>query len=218
MEKYTLDRKWEYENGFYLTAENHRIGKLLNQFEIYKQIAGLPGDILEFGVYKGASFARLLAFRDLIENKDSRHIAGFDIFGKFPDDLALESDREFVKSFEEKGGYGIDRGHLSQLLSAKGCTNFQLIKGDIFNTLPQYLKANPGLRIALLHIDVDVYEPSKFILETLWDRVVLGGIVMLDDYGSVEGETKAVDEFLAEKEKKIICKGQYCYSPAYFVK
>jgi len=40
---------------------------MLNHLEIYKQIIPLPGDVLEFGVYKGSSFTRLIAFRDLLE-------------------------------------------------------------------------------------------------------------------------------------------------------
>ena len=47
MENYTVDasKKWDYENGFYLTCETSRIGKLLNHLEIYNKILELPGDI-----------------------------------------------------------------------------------------------------------------------------------------------------------------------------
>ena len=68
-----FDKKWEYEIGFYLTCEKERIGKFLNQLEIYKQILNVPGDIMEFGVYKGSSFMRLLAFRDLLEKGANRN-------------------------------------------------------------------------------------------------------------------------------------------------
>jgi len=67
MKNYTVDteKKWDYENGFYLTCETNRIGKLLNYLEIYKKIVDLPGIILKFGVYKGISLVRLMTFRDL---------------------------------------------------------------------------------------------------------------------------------------------------------
>ena len=60
MKNYTIDKslKWDYENGFYLTSEINRIGKLISHYEIYNLIANVDGDILEFGVYKGASIAR----------------------------------------------------------------------------------------------------------------------------------------------------------------
>ncbi|MEY4109648.1 MAG: hypothetical protein RLZZ46_2 [Bacteroidota bacterium] len=219
MENFTVDisRKWEYENGFYLTCENSRIAKLLSHLEIYKQITELPGDILEFGVYKGTSLVRLLTFRNLLENESSRKVLGFDIFGKFPDNLELESDKKFVQNFENAGGFGISKAELELHLQNKGMRNYELIEGDIMKTIPQYCERYPASKIALLHIDVDVYEPSRFILEQLWDRVVKGGIVMLDDYGTVEGETKAVDEFFKEQDIKIH-KTSFNYIPSYIIK
>jgi len=219
MKNYSVDlsKKWDYENGFYLTCETGRIGKFLNHLEIYKKIIDLPGDILEFGVYKGTSFVRLLSFRDLLENNSSRRVTGFDIFGKFPDDLELVSDKEFVERFENSGGYGISKLELEKHLKNKGITNFELIEGDIKNTIPEFIKNNPSLKISLLHIDVDVYEPTKVILENLWSKIVKGGILVLDDYGTVEGETKAVDEFFNDMNIKIY-KPKYYHIPSYIVK
>ncbi len=219
MKNYTVDlsKKWDYENGFYLTCETNRIGKLLNHLEIYKKILDLPGDILEFGVYKGTSLVRLLSFRNLLENENSRKVFGFDIFGKFPDTLELESDRQFVHKFENSGGFGISKKELEFHFENKGFRNFELIEGDILQTIPEFLTNYQSKKIALLHIDVDVYEPTKVILENLWDKVVKGGILMLDDYGTVEGETKAVDEFFADKEI-IINKPKFNYIPSYIIK
>lgn len=219
MDNYTVDvsKKWDYENGFYLTCETSRIGKLINHLEIYKKIIDLPGDILEFGVYKGASMVRLLSFRNLLETEFSRKIIGFDIFGKFPDDLILESDKNFVQRFEDAGGYGISKQELENHLNNKGFKNYSLVEGNIIETIPTYLDENPALKISLLHIDVDVYEPTIEILEKLWDRLVIGGILMLDDYGTVQGETKAVDEFFFNKKVQIL-KPKFNHIPSYIIK
>ncbi|WP_333695451.1 TylF/MycF/NovP-related O-methyltransferase [Flavobacterium sp.] len=219
MKHYTVDpsKKWDYENGFYLTCETSRIGKLLNHLEIYNQILNLPGDVLEFGVFKGASMVRFLSFRNLLESDFSRKVIGFDMFGKFPDALEMESDRKFVEKFESDAGYGISKEELEQHLTQKGFQNFSLVAGDITETLPAYLAQNPSFKIAMLHIDVDVYEPSKLILELLWDRVVKGGIVVFDDYGTVVGETRAVDEFFASRNV-LIQKPRFNYIPSYVVK
>ena len=87
----------------------------------------------------------------------------------------------------------------------------------MLKALPVPSENNPALKIALLHIDVDVYEPSKIILELLWDKVVPGGILVLDDYGTVEGETKAVDEFFS-KQKVTIHKPSFYHIPSYIIK
>jgi hypothetical protein len=84
-------------------------------------------------------------------------------------------------------------------------------------TIPEYIAKNPTIKISLLHIDVEVYEPTKIILENLWDKIVKGGILMLDDYGTVEGETKAVDDFFIGQNIQIK-KPQFNHIPSYIVK
>ena len=65
---FVQDKKiWDAENIFYLNANTSRISKFVYHYEIYKKIIDIPGDILEFGVFKGASFSKLLAFRKILE-------------------------------------------------------------------------------------------------------------------------------------------------------
>lgn len=219
MKHYTVDlsREWDHENGFYLTCETSRIGKFINHLEIYQRIAGVPGDVFEFGVYKGASLVRLLAFRDLLEGPQARRVVGFDAFGKFPGTFELESDQAFVQRFEEAGGNGISEEELVMLFDRKGFTHYELVKGDIMRTLPAFIAKEPDVRIALLHIDVDVYAPTKAILEILWHRMAPGGVLMLDDYGTVDGETKAVDEFFAD-QGVTIHRPRFNRIPSYIIK
>lgn len=109
----------------------------------------------------------------------------------------------FIKRFEGVGGHGLSEDEVADILSSKGFTNFKLIKGNVFDTLPTYLKDNPETRIALLHLDMDVKEPTDFALELLYDRVVPGGIIVFDDYNAVAGETISVDEFVAKHKLKL---------------
>ncbi len=92
-----------------------------------------------------------------------------------------------------------------------------MIKGDIIDTIPEFVKKYPNLRIALLHIDTDIYEPAKVALANLYDRVVKNGIILFDDY-MVAGETKAVDEFFMDKEGAIYRLPISQHKPAFFVK
>ena len=211
--------KWDFENSFYLTCENNRISDFIAHLELYKMILKLPGDVLEFGVFKGTSFIQFLSFREYYENFESRSIIGFDAFGKFPSDQLkkIDSDQSFSIQHDEDAGYGISQSDLDMFLKKKNFSNYSLIGGDILKTLPDYLKNNPEKKISLIHIDVDVYEPTKYILENTWDKIVEGGVLILDDYGTVEGETKAVDDFLHDKNI-LIQKLPYKYKPSFIIK
>ena len=65
---------WTHENLFYLISDKKRILKLIDLYEVYKKILNIRGDIIECGVFKGASLIRFLTFRDLIETKYKRKI------------------------------------------------------------------------------------------------------------------------------------------------
>ena len=211
-----ISNSWDYENGFYLTSPVNRMGKQLAQYELYKKIVNIPGEVLEFGVYKGASIIRFATYRELLENTYSRKIIGFDIFGEFPK-TDNDDDNKFIQRFEEQGGNGISKEALEDFIKHKNINNIELIKGNVFDTLDEFLEKNKQIKISLLHLDLDVYKPTKFILEKLYERMVPGGIIVFDDYGTVKGATDAIDEFLKEKNKKIE-KLSLCYIPSFVVK
>lgn len=218
---YTIDKKqkWDFENGFYLTCGKERMGKLLSHYHLYKKIIDLPGDIIEFGVYKGTSLMRFLYFRDLLENQSSRKIIGFDIFGQFPQSKKFKEDQKFIKKFENAGGYGISEEELKSHIEDKSIDNVELVKGDISQSLPNWLEKNPHKRFSIVHIDVDVYEPTAQILELLYDKVVKGGLIILDDYGTVLGETLAVEEFFKKRNiQPELKKLNFYHIPTYFIK
>lgn len=189
------DDIYETENGFYLLSHPSRLAKLLAHYELYQMIAGLPGAVVELGVYKGASLMRFATFRGVLENDHARAIYGFDAFGAFPrGEVAGDADKAFIDRFEAAGGDGIARQDLEALIIAKGFANISLIEGNVFDTLPAFLAEKPAEKIALMHLDMDVYEPTAFAIERMIDRMVPGGLVAFDDYGMVEGATRAADE------------------------
>ena len=195
---------WDYENGFYWFSSKSRINKMLAHYELYKTVVDMPGHIFELGVYKGASLVRFATFRDALENDFSRKIIGFDAFGEFPtNQLKAKDDLDFVEDFENEGGEGLNREEVEKILFQKGFENFELVKGNVFDTLPRYLEDNPEIRIAMLHLDMDVKEPTDFALDLLYERVVPGGIIIFDDYTAVAGETISVDEFLRKHHLKL---------------
>ena len=203
--KYEEEKCFDYENGFYLTSDVYRMGNQMAHYELYKKILNLPGDIIELGVFKGSSLIQFATFRELLENENARKIVGFDVFGEFPTECSVESDSKFAKKWNlQFQDEFIAREDILKSLAHKKIGNVELIKGRIEETLDDYIARNTHTRIAMLHIDTDVYEPAIFALERLWSRIVHpGGIIVLDDYGTVEGETLAVDEFFADKKVRL---------------
>ena len=208
---------WDSENIFYTKSNVSRLSGLIYHYEIYKKILNIPGEILECGVFKGISLIKFLTFREILENSGSRKIYGFDVFGKYPRSK-LPTDKKFIKEWELEAGNGINKIELENILSKKNFSNFELVKGNVLNTLPRFLKKKPQLKISLLHLDMDIYEPTKFALNLLFDRVVRGGIILIDDYPVEYGAIKAVDEFIKKNKEIKINKLGLSYKPSYIVK
>jgi hypothetical protein len=55
--------------------------------------------------------------------------------------------------------------------------------------------------VHLVHIDVDIYAPTRFALDIVAERLAPGGIAIVDDYGftTCPGAKQALDEFIDER-------------------
>ena len=208
---------FEFENNFYFTCNNDRISKIIIQYELFLKTQKIKGDIVECGVFKGTSLIRFGIFRDILKNK-SKKLIGFDTFGKFPSAGFSKDVKQRKKFLEQSGGESISKKQLLKILNEKKISkNIELVEGDIIKTLPKYVKKHSNMKISLLNLDVDLFEPTKIILENLFPKIVKGGIIILDDYNIFPGETKAVKEYFKDK-KVIIKKFDYRKSPSYIIK
>ena len=212
-----FNRQFEYENNFYLSCDSSRMAKALSQYKLFEKTVDIAGDIVECGVFKGASFARFAMYRNL-HGLEEKMIIGFDSFGPFPE-TNYEDDKVLRDKFiTEAGDQSISVSQLHHLLRHKGCgENITLIKGDITETVPEFVNQNPDLKISLLILDVDIYEPSVTVLKFFYPLITTGGVLILDDYGSFPGETKAVDEYLKDKNITIE-KSLFPNTPRFIVK
>ena len=192
-----------FENKFYLNSDPSRLKKLIVHYELYKKIQKIKGVIIECGVFKGSSLIRWATFRFINDKYNNRTIIGFDTFNKFPKTNFLPDKIHRKKFIDEAGKKSLSVKKLKKIFYQKKFKNIKLIEGDIIKTIPRYTKNNPDLKIALLHIDVDIYEPTKVILEYLFKKVVKGGIIIFDDFNVFPGETKAVKDFLKGKKYKL---------------
>ena len=96
----------------------------------------------------------------------------------------------------------------------------ELVVGDVTETVPKYVEEHPGLRISLLHLDVDLYEPTLVGLKHLYPLVVPGGVVILDEYGHEKfaGESAAFDEYFGDCRPKDEKSRLVSNPSAYFIK
>ncbi len=200
--------------------------RFFSHYEIFKLVETTPGSIVEVGVYKGASFFTWAALLDTFCPFDqSRLVYGFEwfqglkSFGEYDNTQAPEATVPYAARRE-----GLEL--LLQLHASDSITgNFQrcqLIDGNIHETLPHFLREHSGLRISLLHLDLDLYEPTRYALAQLYPFITPGGVVCCDQYGLPQwaGESRAVDEFLTGLNADIcLKKHSFAHSPgAYWVK
>lgn len=204
---------WINENAFYLKSSPDRISKFMAHFEIFKKIKNIKGDIVECGVFRGASLTRFLNFDKIYRTKKT--FFAFDAFGKFPKSGILK-DKKFSNLHDQKIGYGIDKKDLTYFLKKNNFSNVNLIKGDILKTLKSFLKKKR--KISLLHLDLDVYYATKYALDKLFPMVSKKGIILIDDYGHIPNTTRAVKEFLRKNKKLRLKKLDFPCRPSFIIK
>ena len=91
-------------------------------------------------------------------------------------------DQAFVERFANHAGDGISQAELEAVCRYKNIVKLRTHSGRCPQNHARILEEHPELKIALLHIDVDVYAPSKAVLDHLYDRIVPGGLLVLDDW------------------------------------
>lgn len=188
-------------NIFLTSLQRQTLSRIIYYEELYKKIVTIPGSILEFGVHWGNTLALLTNLRGIYEPYNySRKIIGFDTFKGFPSINEKDGD------FSEIGDFNIANNYkeiLEELLSLHELNSplphikkHELIEGDICETLEPWLENNPHLLISMAIIDVDIYKPTKHILEKIIPRLTKGSLLVFDElnHPKYPGETIALLE------------------------
>jgi hypothetical protein len=165
---------------------------------------GIPGDIVECGVWKGGSI--MLAAKTLLRlGEQGRHLHLFDTFQGMSDPTDLDVDYEGTRAADH-----MDR-HVPHTLSPLEEVRANLfgtgyprdaihfVEGKVEDTLP----SRAPERIALLRLDTDWYESTYHELVHLYPLLSPGGILIIDDYGHWRGSRRAVDQYLEENDLKL---------------
>jgi hypothetical protein len=177
------------------------LADLLSIDVLYRMVLDVPGVIMEFGVHRGRHMALFTALRGVYEPYNPhRRVIGFDTFEGFPDVAEVdELGRSAVQGkFALPSGYA---DYLENILSAHQANEplghirrTLIIKGDVRETLPEYLQVNPQTIIALAYFDLDLYEPTFAALHAIRPYLARGSIVAFDEINHPKwpGETAAL--------------------------
>ena len=179
--------KFEAENNFFYNIDHFRGSKIIFQIDIFKSIIDVKGDICEFGIFKGNSLNRLIFLRDFYSKEK---IFAFDTQKKKNYNKFLNQSKNKQLSF-----YQLKK----KLIRKNMFSKVQLVKGDVLSTL----KKTKLKKLSYVLLDLDIYEPTKYVLNYIWPKMQKKGIILLDNYNVFDGETKAVDEFTRSNKIKI---------------
>jgi hypothetical protein len=189
-------------NSFIFNKDIKVLGKLLYRFLFFEKTKHLAGDIVELGVFKGSGVATFIKFLEIFCTHSNKKVIGFDLF---------DSKNKVIENFEK--GYTMkivyDKTTPENLLLESVRENllninndnskFILVKGDVCITTKEFIKENPGFRISLLYVDLDLNEPVYESLKNLWDRILPGGYIIFDEYEYHKfDESNGVDRFLKD--------------------
>jgi hypothetical protein len=172
--------------------------RLFSLYTLAKQVCfeDLPGHFVECGSYKGGCAAMLAVIIQRYSARP-RFVYAFDTFDGMPE--PTEFDRHNTIPANQTGfGAGTLKApiqeNLAQICQILGVSDLVLpIQGLFADTLS--VQRGSIDDIALLHADGDWYESTLDIFNNLYDQVVQGGVIQIDDYGHWEGCRQAVHEF-----------------------
>jgi hypothetical protein len=177
--------------------------------------ANIEGDIVECGVFEGA-FEEIW-INELMKNNTTRDIYLFDTFGGCTEptenDYTCKNTRLYSMNNDQVINWwkstiindkvnGMCYSPLENVKNRLNSTGYpqqylHYIIGDVMDTLQD--KTVIPEKIAILRLDTDWYESSKYELERMYDNVVTGGVIIFDDYYHWDGQRKATDEFFSSR-------------------
>ncbi len=170
--------------------------------------AGIPGDVVECGVWRGGSM--MVVALTLVElGALDRDLHLFDTFTHMPfpgdEDVDLYG-QPAAEVYEEAAAAEAFRYlPLDEVKAALAGTGYPVermhfVAGLVEDTIP----AAAPERIALCRLDTDWYRSTKHEMEHLFPRIVPGGFLLVDDYGHFMGAKQAVDEHFAAHGPEVL--------------
>jgi len=198
---YATYTPWDVDREFldtYRKIQAHTLVDKYRCFELWSlvdQSRKGEGALVEVGVWRGGTGA-LIARRAMLSGIADR-VYLCDTFSG----VVKASDKDSSYSGGEHSD--TDRGTVERLLASLGLSNAVCLTG-VFPEQTAHLIHDSKIRFC--HVDVDVYESAKDVVEWVWPRLCVGGVVVFDDYGfpSCSGITRYVEELTRLPDRAVL--------------
>lgn len=171
-------------------------GTYVDNLILAERVSRLPGCVVECGVWRGGMIAGMATLLG-----PNRSYFLFDSFEGLPPAKAIDGESALSwQTAKNSPGYydncTAPEDFARRAMTLARAISFQLIKGWFNETVPTF---RPPETIALLRLDGDWYDSTMVCLESLFDRVTAGGLIVLDDYHTWDGCSRALHDFLSRK-------------------
>jgi hypothetical protein len=159
-----------------------------------ERVSKIPGCVIECGVWRGGMSAGLA----MVLGSKRKYFL-FDSFEGLPEASKIDGQSAIEWQNNKQGSMYFDNckaepDYARQAMTIAGAQSFSLVKGWFNETLPKFMPPEP---IALLRLDGDWYDSTMVCLESLFQYVTPGGLILVDDYYTWDGCSRAIHDYLS---------------------
>lgn len=184
----------------YSRIKDYTLVDIYRCYELWQMVENIHAiypsvSFLEVGVWKGGTSGIIGRKLALLDSTNNFYLA--DTFSGVV--KATEKDAFY------KGGEHADTAmEIAEGIIKSVYRNYKILKGIFPNDTAAIISKEE--RFGLCHIDVDVYQSAKDIVDWIWDRMIIGGAIVFDDYGfhTCTGITKYVNEQKEKSDRAVI--------------
>jgi len=183
----------DFKELFKMIQSNTYIGKyrLYELWQLVGEVKKIPGALIEVGVWRGGSGAIISKKAELCGIKDTIYLCD-----TFKGVVKADYDKDTLYKGGEHGD--TSKKLVTDLIENKlKIKNVKILEGIFPNETKHLIKEH---RFRFCHIDVDVYNSARDIVNWIWPKMPIGGIIVYDDYG--HEECSGITRFVEEERKK----------------
>lgn len=193
---------WNQDKDFrnvYQSISDHTLVDQYRCYELWKLVEQssklTSGSIIEIGVWRGGSGVLMAKQAKKLGIHEKIYLC----------DTFSGVVKAGIQDSDYRGGEHADttRKIVEDLIYSFGLDNTVILEGVFPEETGHYVNS---LNFRLCHIDVDVYQSAKDIVDWIWSRMLPGSIIVFDDYGfcGCDGITKYVEEQSMQADRLVV--------------